>query len=190
MKKHFVWQTAVFLLTLILLTPTTIHAHAADAPPELIKTLADQQPSGPFVMTISQYATAEFTEVAVLLQSSNGQIIQSDTVTLKAIALQTGQTFQTTLIQHHDEHYLAQLPLGHGVWQVEIMAEGENGRGALTVDVTPYTPPKPSSPMVQALTIAVPFGLMLMLMFIFKRFNISVFSAPVAPPRRPTTQRG
>ncbi|MEM7332534.1 MAG: hypothetical protein AAF490_10610 [Chloroflexota bacterium] len=188
MKKHLVWQTAVFLLTILLLSPSTVHAHAADAPPELIKTLADQQKSGPFVMTVSQYATADFTEVAVLLQTPDGQIIPTGHITLKATAPQTGQTFQTTLAQHHDEHYLAQLPLGHGVWQVEILAEGENGRGSLFVAVTPYTPPAPSSPIVQAITIGVPFGLMILLMLIFKRLNISIFSAPAAPPRRPTAQ--
>ena len=186
MKMRFAWETAVCLLIILLVSPIPIHAHAADGPPELIKTLADQQKSGPFVMTVSQYATAEFTEVAVLLQSADGQTIQTSDVTLAAVAPQTGQTFQTRLAQHHDVHYLAQLPLDHGVWQVTIMVEGENGRGSLTVDVTPYVPPQPTSPIIQAITIAVPFGLMMLLMLIFKRLNISIFSTPVIPPRRPS----
>ena len=170
---HTLIRTTLAFLILWLALPNTASAHVIDAPAELITQLLTNHATGPFILSASQYATAELTELEVQVSAFGGRLPEDVTVAVVAVSAETNQTYTTTLVQHHTT-FSTTLPLNGEDWHVTINVESMFGEGSAEVTVMPYRVSAESSPLIRNATFASPFVLMLVALFIFHRSGLSL----------------
>ncbi len=173
--------TAILLLMLAL--PRSAFAHAVNAPTELVSTLLDAAASGPFTVSASQYATEAFTEVEVQLGVFGGILPEDTRVTLEAVSAETQTPYSATLIRHHNA-YSTTLPLNGEDWHVSISVESVAGSGSAEFTVTPYRAPVETPPLIRNLVFSAPFLLAVLVLILFRRFNIKLISSAPPPSKR------
>ena len=108
--SHIFIRTTFSFLILWFALPHTALAHVIDAPAELITQLLTSHATGPFILSASQYATAEFTELEVQVSAFGGRLPEDVAVAIVAVSAETNQPYTATLIQHHST-FSTTLPL-------------------------------------------------------------------------------
>lgn len=170
---HTLIRISFSFLILWLSLPRTASAHVINAPAELITQLLTSYATGPFILSASQYATMEFTELEVQVSTFGGRLPEDVLVGIVAVSAETDQTHTATLIQHHTA-FSTTLPLNGEDWHVTIEVESMFGTGSAEIIAIPYRAPVKTSSLIRNATFASPFVLMLFALFVFKRSGLSL----------------
>ena len=172
MRTLFRWTTTLLIFIQVAL-PNQAFAHVIDAPPERIAQLLSGFASGPFILSASQYATEEFTELEVQVSAFGGRLPEDVVVQVDAISAETSQPYSATLIQHHSA-FSTTLPLNGEDWHVTVQVASQFGAGSAEITVTPYRAPAATPPLIRNMTFALPVILMLAALFIFNHSGLSL----------------
>ncbi|MGB1250725.1 MAG: hypothetical protein ACPG8W_08955 [Candidatus Promineifilaceae bacterium] len=165
--------TIFSLLLLWFILPSGVSAHIINAPAELITQLLKGHATGPFILSASQYATVDLTELEVQVSAFGGRLPEDVVVEAVAVSAETSQQYSATLIQHHST-FSTTLPLNGEDWQVTIQVKSQFGKGSAEVNVVPYRLSAETSPLIRSATFASPFILMLLILIVFNRSGLSL----------------